>query len=340
MDGTALRMLRQQLRLSQSALKATLNQSLGRSYDKPRISRWENGHESVPEEVVRTLRALVGGQPRQARILVLANQKGGVGKTTSAVNLACGFARQGARVLLVDLDPQATASVALMASGSVEAYRQGRTMAQVILRDQPLSDAIFAHTDPLLRGQGGFDLAPSHIDLAETDGRREPGLDVALREALEAVRDRYDVILIDAPPNLGVLTVMGLSAAEAVLIPVRTEPYDSMGVGLILATIGKVQRRLNPALRVAGILPTQFGARKSVDREVLAQLIAVLGSKAPVLEPVPASAVFGHAARNGRIALDASPGTAAVAVYARLAAALLADAPLPQATTPPIEGEA
>jgi chromosome partitioning protein len=331
MDGSALRTLRQQLRLSQSDLKDALNRSLDRSYDKPRISRWENGRESIPEEVVRTMQDMASDRPRHARIIALANQKGGVGKTTSAVNLACGLARRGARVLLVDLDPQATASVALMAGGSVEAYRQGRTMAQVILRDLPLEQAIFGRNDPLLSGQVDFDLVPSHIDLAETDGRREPGFDVALREALEAVRGRYDVIMIDAPPNLGVLTVMGLTAADAVLIPVRTEPYDSMGVGLILATIGKVQRRLNPALRVAGILPTQFGARKSVDREVLGQLIEVLGGKAPVLEAVPSSAVFGHAARNGRIALDASPSNPAVAVYARLAAALLEGGDLPRA---------
>jgi chromosome partitioning protein len=334
MDATALRGLRLQLRLSQSALKDALNQALGRSYDKPRISRWENGHEPIPKEVERIVNAMADTRLCHARILVLANQKRGVGKTTSALNLACGFARQGARVLLVDLDPQATASVALMATGSVEAYRQGRTMAQVILRNQPITAAILGGNDPLLRGQGSFDLAPSHIDLAEADGRREPSLDIALREALKAVQNRYDVILIDAPPNLGVLTVMGLSAADAVLIPVRIEAYDSMGIELILAMICKIQRRLNRGLRVVGILPTQFRARKSVDREVLAQLIVALGKKVPVLEPVHANAVFGHATRDGFIALDVSPSTSAAAIYARLAAALLSDAPLPRAMKP------
>ncbi|WBV45451.1 AAA family ATPase [Pseudoroseomonas cervicalis] len=340
MDGDALRRLRQQLRLSQSELKEALNAALGRSYDKPRISRWENGREPIPEEVARSIAALADARPRHARILALANQKGGVGKTTSALNLACGLARQGERVLLVDLDPQATASVALLAAGHVEAWRQGRTMAHVILRDQPVEQAILGHDDPLLAGRAPFDLAPSHIELSETDGRREPGFDVALREALEAVRGRYDTILIDAPPNLGMLTVMGLAAADAVIIPVRTEPYDSMGVGLILSTIGKVQRRLNPALRLAGILPTQYGARKSVDREVLEQLVAIMQGRAPVLEPVPSSAIFGHAARNGRIALEASPGAAAVAVYARLAAALVAGTALPEARLAPLEESA
>lgn len=330
MEGEALRRLRRQLRLSQSELKDALNQALGRSYDKPKISRWENGHEPIPEEAARALDQLASHQPRHARIILLANQKGGVGKTTSALNLACGLAAAG-RVLLIDLDPQATASVALLAAGSVQAYRQGRTMAQVILKDLPIAEAVLDRADPLLSGRAPFDFVASHIDLAETDGRREPGFDVALREALEALRDRYDFIVLDAPPNLGMLTVMGLAAADEVIIPVRTEPYDSMGVGLILSTIGKVQRRLNPALRLAGILPTQFGPRKSVDREVLDQLITALADRAPVLEPVPASAVFGHAARNGRIALEASPGNAASLVYLRLATAIAAGDSLPRA---------
>jgi chromosome partitioning protein len=173
----------------------------------------------------------------------------------------------------------------------------------------------------------------SHIDLAESDGRREPGFEVALREALEPIRGDYDHVVLDAPPNLGTLTVMALAAADEALIPVRTEPYDTMGVGLILATITKVQRRLNPRLRLAGVLPTQFSPRKAVDKEVLAQLIAVLQGKAAVLEPVPDSAVFGHAARNGRIALEASPGSAATAVYARLATALASGESLPRAPT-------
>jgi chromosome partitioning protein len=176
-----------------------------------------------------------------------------------------------------------------------------------------------------------FDLAASHIDLSETDGRREPGFDAILREALEGARSTYDFIVIDAPPNLGMLNWMALAAAEDVIIPVRTEPYDAMGVGLILGTINKVQRRLNPALRLTGILPTQYGKRKSVDREVLAHLIEAMGATAPVLEPVPESAVFGHAARNGRIALEASPTSPATLVYARLAEAIASGAPLPRA---------
>lgn len=336
MDGQTMRGLRQQLRLSQGELKDGLNERMGRSYDKPKISRWENGREAIPDDVASHLAALVSGRPRNARAIVLANQKGGVGKTTSALNLAYGLSRNDRRVLLVDMDPQATATVGLLAGDSVEAFRQGRTMTSVILGSRPMSEIVIGAGSPISSDSSfgrplPFDLAASHIDLAETDGRREPGFDAMLREALEPMRSEYDFIVIDAPPNLGMLNWMALAAAEDVFIPVRTEPYDAMGVGLILGTINKVQRRLNPALRLAGILPTQYGRRKSVDREVLAHLVSAMGDKAPVLVPVPESAVFGHAARNGRIALEASPNSPATLVYARLAEAIVAGTPLPRA---------
>jgi chromosome partitioning protein len=338
MDGERLRDLRQQLRMSQSELKQRLNERLGRSYDKPKISRWENGRESIPEDVAIELGDMVRTRPRDARAIVLANQKGGVGKTTSALNLAYGLSRGGRRVLLVDMDPQATATTSLLAQGGVDVYRQQRTMAHVILHGRRLADIVVAAGEAVVPGRAPpFDLAASHIDLAETDGRREPGFDAALREALEEARAAYDHIVIDAPPNLGMLTWMALAAADEVIIPVRTEPYDTMGVGLILGTIHKVQRRLNPALRLTGILPTQYARRKSVDREVLAHLVAAMGDTAPVLEPVPESAVFGHAARDGRIALEASPSAPAPAVYARLADALAAGTKLATATADSLE---
>jgi chromosome partitioning protein len=324
MHGEKMRGLRQHLRLTQTALKDILNERLGRSYDKPKISRWENDHEPIPDDVGAELERLASEQPRNARVIALANQKGGVGKTTSALNLALGLTAHRKRVLVADMDPQATATIGLLADGAVEAYRQERTMAHAILQGRPLQDVILAAGAE--NGVGRmipFDLAASHIDLAEVDGRREPGFDAALRERLDEVRDRYDYIIIDAPPNLGMLTWMALTAAQEVIIPVRTEPYDTMGVGLILGTVNKVQRRLNPSLRLTGILPTQYSRRKSVDREVLGHLVTAMGSKGQVLEPVPESAVFGHAARDGRIALEASPGAAAVAVYARLAEAIV-----------------
>lgn len=338
MQGERMRDLRQRLRLSQAAFKDALNRELGRSYDKPKISRWENGHEPIPDDVAAALEAMATRRPHDARVLVLANQKGGVGKTTSALNLAYGLSADGRRVLLVDLDPQATATVGLLADGALEAYRQGRTTAHVILQGREFKDCILSKRNEMGRLPAAFDLLASHIELAEVDGRREPGFDAALREKLDEVRQAYDHIVIDAPPNLGMLTWMALTAGQEVIIPVRTEPYDTMGVGLILGTLNKVQRRLNPGLRLAGILPTQYNRRKLVDREVLGHLIAAMGDKGPVLEPVPESAVFGHAARNGAIALQVSPSAPAAAVYARLAAALADGTDLPRAEVEPAAG--
>lgn len=336
MDGEGLRALRRTLRMSQSDLRAALNSRLGRSYDKPRISRWENGREPIPEDVAATAEALASGQPQDARILVLANQKGGVGKTTSALNLACAMAQSGLRVLLIDNDPQASATTALLAAGAHAAtFQQGKTMASVILQDRPLEDIIIrAGSDPGFRG--AFDLAPSHITLAEADTRREAGFDVALREAIDPVRTRYDFIVIDAPPNLGALTIMALTTAQDVIVPVRTEPYDTMGVGLILGTINKVQRRLNSSLRLAGILPTQYTRKKWVDQEVIAHLITAMADKAPVLAPIPAGAAFGQAARSGRTAIDYAPSSPGALAYRKLADSIISGTPLPKSDVPDV----
>ena len=234
MDGSGLRRSRLSLRQSQTEMAEALNARLGRSYDKPRVSRWENRHEPVPDEVAAAVEGLAALRPGTARTVVLANQKGGVGKTTSALNIACGLARIGRRVLLVDMDPQATATVAVLADAAVAAHRDGRTMAQVILHGRPLGDAVLHAADAPPGRPMPFDLAASHIDLAETDGRREPGFDAALREAPDSLRGDYDWIVVDAPPNLGMLTWMALAAADECIVPVRTEPYDAMGVGLIL----------------------------------------------------------------------------------------------------------
>jgi chromosome partitioning protein len=333
MQGEQMRELRQGLRLSQAELKNELNRRLGRSYDKPKISRWENAREPIPEEVAHELDRMTAGRARAARVIALANQKGGVGKTTSALNLAYALGIRGCRVLLVDLDPQATATVALLAGAAVEAYRQGRTMAHVILHGRALGEVVIAPRTELGDGRRlPFGLAPSHIDLAEVDSKREPGFDAVLREKLDEIRGDHDYVIVDAPPNLGMLTWMALTAAQEVIIPVRTEPYDTMGVGLILGTVNKVQRRLNPSLRLAGILPTQYSRRKAVDREVLEHLMAAMGEKGMVLEPVPESAVFGHAARNGRIALEVSASAPAVGAYDRLGAAIAAGVAWPRAT--------
>jgi chromosome partitioning protein len=331
MDGQAFRQIRESLKRSQGELRLILNTRLGRAYDKSRLSRWENDREAIPADVAIEMNNLHSQRTVHGKIIALANQKGGVGKTTSALNLTIAFSRLGYRTLLVDMDPQASATDWILSADGLAVHRSGRSCPHVILRGASISECIL-RADEEYSGKGRpFDFLTSHIDLAEADGRREPGFEHCLRENLDLVASNYDYIVIDAPPNLGLLTYMALVAADTVIIPVQTEPPDAMGVALLIQTIQKIQRRLNPSLRITGILPTRYNARQSVDREVLHSLIRSTAGVAAVLEPVAESSIFGNAAWSGAIALDASPKAKAVGIYMRIANAIALNTPLPLA---------
>jgi len=321
-NGENLRDARETLRLSQPELKELLNVMLKRSYDKSRISRWENSREPIPKEVAKAVVQMMHKRAAKARVIALANQKGGVGKTTSAMNVAAALRKNGLRVLLIDLDPQASASDWLLGREALQLHRGGRSVYHALLKGAEINTCIIPGKTELEGAQRSFDIVSSHIDLAEADSRREPGFEHALSEVIEDVREDYDFIIIDAPPNLGLMTYMALVAADAVLIPVQTEPPDAMGVALLLDTVQKVQRRLNPRLRITGILPTRYNSRQAVDREVLHHLIQYTSGRAAVLEPVPDSAVYGNAAWGGAVAVDASPRSKAIGPYLRIAIAL------------------
>jgi chromosome partitioning protein len=205
-----------------------------------------------------------------ARIIAIANQKGGVGKTTTSVNLAAALALAPKRVLLVDLDSQGNAT---MGSGVDKREVAGST-CDVMLEEMHAADVI-------VRTPEGFDLLPGNNDLtaAEIELMNEPGREQRLRRALETVRDRYDFILIDCPPALSLLTLNALTAADSVLVPMQCEYYALEGLTALLQTIDALKSRLNPALEIEGVLRTMFDVRNNLANAVSADLTAHFGDK-------------------------------------------------------------
>jgi chromosome partitioning protein len=205
-----------------------------------------------------------------ARVVAICNQKGGVGKTTSTINLGAALAEYGRRVLLVDFDPQGALSVGL----GMAAHHLDWTIYNLIMEQGiPVDKAVQPTSVP------GMDLLPSNIDLsaAEIQLVTEVGREQALGRALRPLLAQYDFILVDCQPSLGLLTINALACANGVLIPLECEFFSLRGVALLMDTIDRVRERLNPALAITGILATMYDPRTLHAREVLARVVEAFG---------------------------------------------------------------
>ncbi len=202
-----------------------------------------------------------------AKVIAIANQKGGVGKTTAAINLGGALAEQGFRILCVDMDPQANLTVGLGINiGTVD-----QSMADVLADSRARLEDVIIPTQT-----SGIDVAPATLELASTEVElfTAIGREQALHEALSSwIADRYDFVLIDCPPTLGLLTINGLVAADSVIIPVQTQYYALKGLTALVKVINQIRvKRLNPELRILGLLPTFYDGRTLLGREMLEEL--------------------------------------------------------------------
>ncbi len=261
------------------------------------------------------------------RVIAVANQKGGVGKTTTTVNLGAALAERGRAVLVLDLDPQASLTLALdqppAPATDPAAPETELTIRDVILRAMRGEAQPF--TGVIRSTRSGLDLVPASVELSaiEMDLAREPLGVFALKDALEALPSAYDYALIDCPPSLGILTTNALAAAAGVVIPLQADYLALRGVELLLNTISKIQKRANPQLSVLAVVLTLADVRTLHTREVIAAAHAAFGQRVPVLDAVvPYSVRLKEAPLAQASVLEYASDSAAAEAYRRLAQAI------------------
>lgn len=251
---------------------------------------------------------------KKAAIIAVANQKGGVAKTTSVASIGAALAEEGRRVLLVDLDPQASLTFSL----GIDPDAVELSTHEVVLGQAEAADAILGASE-------NVDLLPSTIDLASAEAQllTRPGREFILASVLDDVRADYDVIILDCSPSLGVLTLAALSAATGVVVPMQAEMLSHRGVGQLLDTVKDVKKLLNKKLKVLGILPTMYDGRSNHSRDVLEDL----GDryKLPVLSPpIPRTVRFAEAPAVGRSILATAGSSKGAAAYREVTRGILA----------------
>jgi chromosome partitioning protein len=248
--------------------------------------------------------------PKLPRVIAVANQKGGVGKTTTAVNLGACLAELGFRTLIVDLDPQGNASTGL----GIENRGLETSMYHVIMHEVPMENCIEpTEIKHLFVAPASLDLAGAEIELVPAFSREN-----RLRRAIHAVLDDYDYVLIDCPPSLGLLTVNGLNAAEEVLVPIQCEYYALEGLGQLLRNVDLVRRNLNPQLEVTTIVCVMYDARTKLSDQVVREVREHFGDKV-CKTVIPRSVRLSEAPSFGQPITTYDPGSRGATAYRNVA---------------------
>ncbi|WP_460775338.1 ParA family protein [Microbacterium sp. GXF7504] len=260
--------------------------------------------------------------PRQTRVITVSNQKGGVGKTTTTVNIAAALAAVGARVLVIDLDPQGNASTAL----GVPHTADTPSVYDVLIDEFPLADIVQQSPESpnLTCAPSTIHLAGAEIELV-SQVAREHRLRHALRDYLRDTTERPHVVLIDCPPSLGLLTINAFTAAEEVLIPIQCEYYALEGLSQLLGSVQMIQKHLNPAIRVSTIMLTMYDGRTRLAQQVADEVRGHFGDQ--VLRTViPRSVRVSEAPSFGQTVIAYDPGSAGAVAYREAAVEMLSRA--------------